>query len=102
MENQINNNFTLNEEGNVDLKQEIRRYLRYWPWFALALVVTLVSAYVYLRYAPRIYETYSKIKILDESEGLELPTSAFIFKRTNINLENEIDSDFISYHGASG
>ena len=91
MENQINNNFTLNEEGNVDLKQEIRRYLRYWPWFALALVVTLVSAYVYLRYAPRIYETYSKIKILDESEGLELPTSAFIFKRTNINLENEIE-----------
>ncbi|WP_370104774.1 hypothetical protein [Winogradskyella sp.] len=91
MENQINNNFTLNEEDNVDLKQEIRRYLRYWPWFALALVVTLVSAYVYLRYAPRIYETYSKIKILDESEGLELPTSAFVFNRSNINLENEIE-----------
>jgi capsular exopolysaccharide synthesis family protein len=34
---------------------------------------------------------YSKIKILDESEGLELPTSAFIFKRSNINLENEIE-----------
>lgn len=91
MENQINNNLNLNEEDSVDIKQEIKRYLRYWPWFVLALTVTLVSAYVYLRYAPRIYETYSKIKILDESEGLELPTSAFVFNRSNINLENEIE-----------
>ncbi|MFC0604062.1 GumC family protein [Winogradskyella pulchriflava] len=91
MENQLNNNYTFKEEDSVDLKQEIARYLRYWPWFAITLVVMLISAYMYLRYAPRIYETYSKIKILDESEGLELPTSAFIFKRTNINLENEIE-----------
>lgn len=91
MENQFNNNVFNNEEDSIDLKQEIRRYLRYWPWFALTLVIAFVSAYMYLRYAPRIFETYSKVKILDESEGLELPTSAFIFKRTNINLENEIE-----------
>ncbi|WP_412560025.1 GumC family protein [Winogradskyella sp. MIT101101] len=91
MENQLNNNFTFNEEESLDLKQEIRRYLRYWPWFVLALAVALISAYVYLRYAPRIYETYAKIKILDESEGLEIPTSAFVFNRSNINLENEIE-----------
>ena len=91
MESQFNNNFTFNEEESLDLKQEFRRYFRYWPWFVLTLIVAFVSAYIYLRFAPRIYETYSKIKILDESEGLELPTSAFIFKRTNINLENEIE-----------
>ncbi|WP_418637882.1 GumC family protein [Winogradskyella sp.] len=85
------NNFSLNEEGSIDIKQEVRRYLRYWPWFVLTLAVTLISAYMYLRYAPRIFETYSKVKILDESDGLELPTSAFIFKRSNINLENEIE-----------
>ncbi|WP_296384948.1 tyrosine-protein kinase domain-containing protein [Winogradskyella sp.] len=85
------NDYAFKEEDSVDLKQEVRRYLRYWPWFALTLALTLLGAYMYLRYAPRIYETYSKVKILDESEGLELPTSAFIFKRTNINLENEIE-----------
>ena len=79
------------EDDNANLKQEFNRYLRYWPWFVLALVVSLASAYVYVRYAPRIYETSAKIKILDESEGLELPTSAFIFKRKNINLENEME-----------
>lgn len=90
MDNQFNSP-TFKEEDSLDIKQEIARYLRFWPWFALTLVVTLVSAYMYLRYTPRIYETYSKVKILDESEGLELPTSAFVFKRTNINLENEIE-----------
>ena len=78
-------------EGSLDLKQEVSKYLRYWPWFLISLIIILICSYIYLRFSPRIYETYSKVKILDESEGLELPTSAFIFKRTNINLENEIE-----------
>ncbi|WP_400076803.1 GumC family protein [Winogradskyella sp. R77965] len=91
MDNSFNNINSFESGEGIDLKQEINRYLRYWPWFVLLLIIALISAYIYLRYAPRIYETYSKVKILDESEGLELPTSAFIFKRTNINLENEIE-----------
>jgi uncharacterized protein involved in exopolysaccharide biosynthesis len=75
MENQFNYNTTFNDEESLDLKQEVMRYLRYWPWFVLSLLFTFISAYMFLRYAPRIYETYSKVKILDESEGLELPTS---------------------------
>jgi len=90
MENQFNSNF-FGEEDKIDIKHAIRQYLSHWPWFVVAVVVSLLSAYIYLRYAPRIFETYSKVKILDESEGLELPTSAFVFKRTNINLENEIE-----------
>ncbi|WP_111682117.1 GumC family protein [Winogradskyella tangerina] len=91
MEVRYDHNYAKNDDDNVDFKHEIKRLLRYWPWFLAALVVSLISAYVFLRYSPRIYETYSKIKILDESEGLELPTSAFIFNRSNINLENEIE-----------
>ncbi|MCL8006671.1 polysaccharide biosynthesis tyrosine autokinase [Gelidibacter japonicus] len=91
MEDSFNKIQALEEEDNLDLKQEIRRYLRYWPWFVLSLVIALISAYVYVRFAPRIYQTYSKIKILDKSDGLELPTTAFIFKRSNINLENETE-----------
>lgn len=90
MENQFNSSF-FGEEDKIDVKQIIRQYVSHWPWFVIAVVVALLSAYIYLRYAPRIFETHSKIKVLDESEGLELPTSAFVFKRTNINLENEIE-----------
>ncbi|MEF3077562.1 GumC family protein [Winogradskyella poriferorum] len=90
MENQFNSNF-FGEEDKIDVKQIVRQYLSHWPWFVIAVVVSMLSAYIYLRYAPRIFETYSKIKVLDESEGLELPTSAFVFNRSNINLENEIE-----------
>jgi len=90
MENQFNSSF-FGEEDKIDIKQLIRQYLRYWPWFVLTVVVSILTAYAYLRYAPRIFETYSEVKILDESEGLELPTSAFVFNRSNINLENEIE-----------
>lgn len=87
-----NNPYSFSEEDdNIDLKQELNKYLRYWPWFLISLAIAVIGSYAYLRYAPRIYQTTAKMKILDESEGLELPTSAFIFKRTNINLENEIE-----------
>lgn len=91
MDTQQNTGFTNLEDDNSNLKQEFRKYLRYWPWFVLTLVITLISAYIYIRYAPRIYETTAKIKVLDESDGLALPTAAFIFKRSNINLSNEIE-----------
>jgi capsular exopolysaccharide synthesis family protein len=91
MDPSINNPYIFSEDDNVDLKQEFSKYLRYWPWFIISLIITFIGAYVYLRYAPRIYQTTAKMKILDESDGLELPTSAFVFKRTNINLENETE-----------
>ncbi|WP_370390828.1 GumC family protein [uncultured Winogradskyella sp.] len=79
------------EDDSLDIKQEVQRYLNYWPWFLLAVVVALFAAYTYLRYTPKVYQSTAKIKILDESEGLELPSSAFVFNRSNINLENEIE-----------
>ena len=91
MDDSFNKSHALEDEENLDLKQEIRRYLRYWPWFVLSLVIALIAAFAYVRFAPRIYNTYAKIKILDKSDGLELPTAAFIFKRSNINLENETE-----------
>ncbi|WP_181855220.1 tyrosine-protein kinase domain-containing protein [Winogradskyella sp. KYW1333] len=86
-----NTNSFLVEEDNLDIKRVVGRYLRFWPWFVFTVVFALSTAYIYLKYAPRIYETTAKIKVLDEGDGLELPTAAFIFKRSNINLENEIE-----------
>ena len=65
--------------------------MQFWPWFLVCLFISIGSAYFYLRYAPRVYDTTAKIKILDEEGGLELPTAGFVFNRSNINLENEIE-----------
>ena len=83
--------FFTEDESNIDLKQEVLRYLHYWPWFVASLLLFTFSCYFYLRYAPKTYQTSAKVKILNEGKGLELPSSAFVFNRSNINLENEIE-----------
>ena len=85
------NPFVIEEDSSFDLKQELFRYLRFWPWFLIGLLVCLIGSYFYLRYAPRIFQTTAKIKILDADKGLELPSSTFVFRRSSINLENEIE-----------
>ncbi|WP_040281388.1 GumC family protein [Psychroserpens damuponensis] len=79
-----------NDQGET-IKFEIRKYFRYWYWFALGVLLALIGAYLYLRYTPKIYSSSAKIKILNKTKGLELPSSAFIFNRSNINLDNEIE-----------
>ncbi|MEH6535223.1 MAG: polysaccharide biosynthesis tyrosine autokinase [Psychroserpens sp.] len=79
-----------NDQGET-IKHEIKKYGRYWYWFAFGILLALIGAYVYLRYTPKIYSSSAKIKILNKTKGLELPSSAFVFNRSNINLENEIE-----------
>ena len=91
MKQPIPNPFFVQEESSLDIKQEVLKYLRFWPYFVICLIFCLVGSYFYLRYAPKIFQTNAKIKILDDNKGLELPSSAFVFNRSNINLENEVE-----------
>ncbi|WP_179336945.1 GumC family protein [Winogradskyella ludwigii] len=57
----------------------------------MGVILAFIGAYLYLRYTPKVYKSSAKIKILNKTKGLELPSEAFIFNRSNINLENEIE-----------
>ncbi|MGJ8592108.1 MAG: GumC family protein [Aquaticitalea sp.] len=78
------------DQGEL-IKQEFYKYLRYWVWFAIGIAVAFLIGFLYLRYTPRIYKSNAKIQILNKQKGLELPSSAFVFNRSNINLENEVE-----------
>ena len=91
MEQFNQNPFLAEENSSVDIKKELLQYLQFWPWFLVCLFISIGSAYFYLRYASPVYDTTAKIKILDEEGGLELPTAGFVFNRSNINLENELE-----------
>ncbi|OBX25537.1 capsular exopolysaccharide synthesis family protein [Gelidibacter algens] len=78
------------DQGEL-IKYEVRKYLRYWVWFVIGVVIALSIAFLYLRYTNNIYNTSAKIQILNKNKGIELPSSAFIFNRSTINLENEIE-----------
>tara|TARA_R110002049_G_C9172848_1_gene562168 strand:+ start:5497 stop:7833 length:2337 start_codon:yes stop_codon:yes gene_type:complete len=84
-------NYQNGHDQGETIKREIRKYLHYWYWFVLGIVLAFVAAVIYLRYTPKVYKSSAKIKILNKTKGLELPSSAFVFNRSNINLENEIE-----------
>jgi len=91
MQLELPNTYTPEDSSDFNIKNEIFKYLKYWPWFALSVIMFLVGSFIYLRYTPKVYNSHAKIKILDDNSGLELPTTALVVNRSNINLENEIE-----------
>ena len=89
MENNNNNS----EIEEINIKEIVFKYLAFWRWFALGVVLSLFVAYTYLRYASDIYQTTAKIKILDNSKGgMKLPSDvAALFSNSKVNLDNEIE-----------
>ena len=79
----------LQEDEQFNLKKELFKYLRFWPWFVVSVIICVALAFIYLKRTPYVYSSATKVKVLDEKDGLEVPTEAFIFKRSQINLENE-------------
>ena len=56
-------------EETFDLREEINKYLRHWPWFIISVIVIVIIALVYLRYATPIYSSSSTILIKDDKSG---------------------------------
>lgn len=81
---------TTEKTENFNIKEEVYKYIYYWKWFLLSIVVFVGASYLYLRKSANIYNTEAVIQILEPSSGIELPRSSFVFNRSTINLENEI------------
>jgi tyrosine-protein kinase Etk/Wzc len=87
-------NSTINTDaGEIHIKEILFKYLEYWKWFLVGAVLSVFAAYSYLRYAPVVYQTTAKIKILDNSKGgIKLPSDmTSLFSNSKVNIENEIE-----------
>ena len=80
-------------DEDINLKDEIIRYISFWPYFLILLFTFLSLSFLYLRYATYNYDSSSVIEIIDEAQDSEmaLPTALTVFNRSMINLENEVN-----------
>jgi len=62
----MSNMNTVQHEQQTDFREIINRYLKYWYLFMTAVIVCLVAAFLYLRYATPKYEVSSSILIKQE------------------------------------
>ena len=57
------------EQQDVNLKDQVYQYLKYWPWFLLSAIVFVVAGFIYLRYATNQYQATAKIVLKDAKGG---------------------------------
>jgi capsular exopolysaccharide synthesis family protein len=79
-------------EESVNIWEVAQKYLRYWPWFLFGILVCLGLAYAYMRYAPIVYESVAKIKIVDGAKEMDIAVDpmSMLNGNTGINLDNEV------------
>jgi len=55
--------------NNMDLKEVIGAYTKHWKWFVVSVLIALVLAFLYIRYAVPEYAATAKIQILEENNA---------------------------------
>lgn len=91
-----NNRLQDDFEKDLDLRELLDKYLIQWKWFVLGIVVSLLGAFLYLRYAVPEYKASTTILVKDEKKGGMLSElSAFadmgLGGAMKSNVDNEIE-----------
>ncbi|MCF6129909.1 polysaccharide biosynthesis tyrosine autokinase [Flavobacterium sp. AS60] len=84
---------TDSSHNEVNILDQIFRYLRYWYWFLISMLVCFFVVKNYLEHTIPIYESRSNIKIIDDSKNtFVLPGSGLTsMSRSKVNLDNQIE-----------
>lgn len=80
-------------QNEVNILDQVFRYLRYWYWFLISMLVCFFIVKNYLAHTIPIYESKANIKIIDDSKNsFVLPTAGITsFTKTKVNLDNQIE-----------
>ena len=91
----MENKFDNQENSNINIREELEKYLVHWRWFVLSVFITVALAFVYLRYSQKIYSINTSIIVKDEKRGggIASEMAAFadlgMFSGGKSNVENE-------------
>ena len=57
------------DDKEIDIQEVLFKYLIHWPWFGGAVIVCLISAYIYLYVATPVYNISATVLIKDDKKG---------------------------------
>ena len=92
MQENPNNQSYLQEEYSIDIKKEAGYYLFFWPYFLAGIIIAMVSAFLYLKTADRIYTSSAQLQIKKPAEDAAsfLTGGMEFFGFDQVNVENDI------------
>jgi len=83
-----------NKSEEVNLREQLDKYIINWLWFLLSVVICLIGAFLYLRYSTPIYEATTAILVKDEKKGGMLSElSAFSDLGIGVGSVNNVDNE---------
>ena len=66
--NNVEDHYFDEPEETINIRQILEQYLYYWKWFVLGIFLSLIIAFVYIKYAQKQYQVSAKI-LLNEKES---------------------------------
>lgn len=84
-------------EEEVSIKEQLVKYTVHWKWFILSVFITMVSAFIYLRYSIPVYSSQAIIHVQDDQKGGALSESNAleslgIYSGFSVNnIDNELE-----------
>src|SRR5690554_2277720 len=86
-------NYETEQSENVNIRQQVELYLIHWKWFVLGIFLSLLVAFLYLRYSSPIYKASALIMLKDDYRGgaaNELSILSDLTFGGKDNVENEL------------
>jgi tyrosine-protein kinase Etk/Wzc len=81
-------------KDNGSILETTKKYLYHWPLFVSAIILCLAFAFVYIRYADRIYDVKARLLFKNEEDGdggRESALQELDIVRGNKVVENEME-----------
>jgi len=78
------------ELSKMGVKEIIFKYLRFLPLFIISVVLSLLAAFLYLRYTTPIYQSTGSLIIKDDTKGTNA-LDELMAGSDEVNLQNEIE-----------
>lgn len=91
----MENNFDNNDNTNINIREEVEKYIIHWRWFLASVFVALLLAVAYLKVTQKTYKINTTIIVKDEKRGGGIASEMAAFADLGMlsggksNVENE-------------
>lgn len=66
MTNDNINQTDVQEEESINIYEIVFKYLVYWPWFVVSVIVCLAASFIYLRFASPVYNVSAAVLVKED------------------------------------
>lgn len=83
----------IQENDSIDILQEVKYYIFFWPWFLFSIIFFVFGSFIYLRYSNNIFSTSATLQVKDaksDPSSFLTQSAGAMFNFNKVKLDNYI------------